>query len=228
MNNLQLITLGTTMLLTSCSNPSNQKTTTTKAPEPIVTKPLGFKERHDSIEAVLGEMYDTTFASGYYIKYTLTDSNVIMINWGNKDFNRFILDETYPGWAASSVKTEWKGYIGLKHSAGPGQWTHTLLPKNTHDSTFYYFSDVAVDTIRNLILYGGASRSELILENIITKKKQKIKLPNITEQGFWTEGYDSISFVKEGLFIRWKTMLEDDPDFPPLEKVFKITISSKQ
>jgi len=167
-------------------------------------------------------MYDTVFASGYFLRYTLDSTNKIIITWGNSDFKRTTKDELYPGWAPSEFKCEWNNYIGMFHSCGSPCWSHFLLPKNETDSIIFFDFPIAFDTKRDYILYRGPTYhgNDFIVENIVSRKKQKIILDAMSCD-FFMDGIDSVAFDSKGLYVKWITNQMDNPKWTK-EKIFKL------
>lgn len=165
------------------------------------------ESEYDKLQAELSSQYDTVFSDDYFLRYTLDNNHIIRIVWGNEGFERWIMDEEYPGWAPSEFETKWEDYIGLFHSCGTCPCrTHILLPKNKTDSVQFYNSHYATSPNLNLIFYHNGlsdARSEFRVENIITKQKQIILLDSIC--GYPTAcAIDSSSFDENRLYVKWR------------------------
>ena len=166
--------------------------------------------------------YDTLLSSGYYVHYVLNDSFELSIHWGKDTMDNAMHYGDYEDiyiW----YEVEYENYIGMRSSCGSPCWGLWLLPKEDRDSILRYDYPILHDTSRNWMLWREAAYGEeFLVSNIETGECQQIILDDFPEFGFFLDGLDSMAFVKEGLFMRWKTRLDFSDDAPTQEQVFRL------
>lgn len=119
-------------------------------------------------------IYDTTFASNYYIKYVV-EKDSVFLTWGNSNFKNKdfygLFDDT-DLFNHQSYPEELKDYIGIYFYCGPGCNAFHLYPKNKHEKFRFYEGTYDIDPDHNLIFY--FDYPYYYLENIKTKKRKRI------------------------------------------------------
>jgi hypothetical protein len=200
----------------------------TKRDKPVITAGPVKSAKTDSSKAIIKqETYgdDTLTKDGKLITYKLNDKKEVIMSWSKGNFKRSKnCGEPFGSYSPPWYIAEWKNYIGVREGCGSPCWLLAILPMNNRDSIFSYPYDLAYDTIRNLILYKPfLNGNEFMVENIVTRKKKKIVLPKSFSYEFFKEGIDSISFTKNGVFIRWITF-KNSSDKETEEKIFPIDL----
>jgi hypothetical protein len=148
---------------------------------------------------------DTTTSSGLALHYNLDSSNKVSITLARKKLKRTFKSEQFPQPGTYTYKCEWPNYVGMKNSCGTSCWTLTLLPLNKKGGIVTYDYDLASDSRKNLLFCKKhLEGNEYFVTNVETRKKKKILLPALAGNGLPGSGIDSIAFVKQGLFIKWK------------------------
>jgi hypothetical protein len=191
-------------LFASCAKFAPEKTIATKIPLAVCERPFFLS-------------HDTISSSGNFLRYRMKE-NSIWVHWGNDSVSRWWDTKTTPDWFRYSLDFEMKNFLALRAGCGSPCWTITLLPLSQNDSVQEYHFDLAHDSKNNLICISGGNDCLTIL-SALTKKKTEIHLDSI-QPWVWPGGtIDSISFVNEQLFVRWKT---SDYENPFHEKKFPI------
>lgn len=181
---------------------------------------------HQKIQADLSH-YDTLLPSGYYVHYILNDSFELSIHWGKDTMDYAMHYGDYEDiylW----FEVEYEDYIGMRSSCGSPCWGLWLLPKDGRDTILRYDYPILHDTSRNWLLWREAAYGdEFLVSNIQTGERQQIVLDNFPDFGFFLDGLDSMAFVREGLFMRWRTRLDFSNDVPTQKQIFKLDLDKK-
>jgi len=197
MKNLLLLSIP--LFLFACGNHAGTETKT------VAIK----KDKPDPRAALLQTIkhYDTLTPGGYSLHYTLDSTNQPVITLSGKKFHRSFPSYQFEQPGTYVFKNEWKHFIGLRNTCGSSCWTLALLPLGRSGQITHYDFDISSDTKRDLLFgkknYDG---NEYYVANIKTGKKKKIILSDIAGKGLPGKRIDSVAFVKEGIYIKWKSL----------------------
>ncbi len=191
-----ILVLPALLLLYSCGND-----------EPLESKPAPIKVAKVNPHEVLlrkVSLNDTLTPAGYSLKYAVDSTNKLVITVGGKKFRRVFHGIDLPQSGTYTYKNEWKNFIGLRNTCGTSCWTLSLLPLKKNGPVINYDYDLASDTKRDL-LFGKKhpDGNEYYVVNVKTTKKAKIILKDIADQDKPGSGIESVSFVKEGIKVKW-------------------------
>ncbi|MCP4438468.1 MAG: hypothetical protein GY810_05945 [Aureispira sp.] len=184
-----------------------------------ITNSLSLK---DSLQLELSRLHDTLLVSGYYVKYILDDSNRVYTHWGNQDFDRSYFYDYGIEDIHEYFKIEYKDYIGL-HSWSGHFWRIKFLPKNNSDSIITFDYPICYDAKNDLIFWKEQlAENEYTISWVGGMENKRITLDSFPEFGFFMDGIDSVHFVDNGLFVRWKTELDFSENAKMKEQLFVI------
>lgn len=171
----------------------------------------------------LSTLYDSTFADGFSVNYSLDKEQTIWINWGNALVKRSVADAYYPGWAPSEIEHEWAYFIGFRHSCGSPCWTQALFPKNQTDSIRSYEYPLLNHATKDILFYREyLNENRFVIENINSQQRITLVPDHFPEFGFFLDGLDTFYFDKDYLVLTWKTELDFSDDTPTKTKRFPL------
>jgi hypothetical protein len=195
---------------------------------PTESKPAPIKVAKLSVHETLlrkVKLNDTLTPGGTALKYAVDSNNRLVITLETKKFKRSFSGSDLPQQGSYLFKNEWTNFVGLRNTCGNSCWTLSLLPLTRKGPVKNYDYDIASDTKHDL-LFGKKSLegNEYYVANIRTAKKKKIVLTNLFGQGLPGNGIDSVSFVKEGLFVKWEVVSGGKGKGKSRSEVFKYKI----
>ncbi|HXC04121.1 MAG TPA: hypothetical protein VNZ86_05165 [Bacteroidia bacterium] len=194
-----LLLLPFALLMVSCGGGKDKETKTIPSKQ---SKP----NPHEVLLKTL-QHYDTLTPGGYALHYSLDSADQPVITLSHKKFHRIFPSYAFTQPGTYVYKNEWKHFIGLRNTCGSTCWTLTLLPLGKQGQITHYDFDISSDT-KNELVFGKKTYegSEYYVANIRTGRKKKIVLKDIAGQGLPGNGIDSVAFVKEGIYIKWKCL----------------------
>ncbi|MFI5151146.1 MAG: hypothetical protein ACHQRM_15545 [Bacteroidia bacterium] len=192
-----ILLLPVTLFLFSCGGNKDKGTKT-------IPPKLTGADAHEVLLKTIHK-FDTLTPGGYALHYSLDSANQPVITVSHNKFKRIFPSYQFTQPGTYVYKTEWKHFIGLRNTCGSTCWTLALLPLSRQGQITRYDFDISADIKRELVFgkktYDG---NEYYVANIKTGKKKKIVLKDIAGKGLPGNGIDSVVFLKDGIYIKWK------------------------
>ncbi len=150
------------------------------------------------------ENSDTVTYGGKFLEYRMDSSYHVTITWGKNEFQRSEnYGEPFGSYSPPWYECEWKNFIGLKSGCGTECSVLTVLPMNEYDSIQKFPNPILMDTMRNLVFYIESKGDQIYkVVNIENKKEKKLEM-TLNYTGYYGDAFDSICFLKNGLYISW-------------------------